>query len=69
MKSLLIRQAGLARCLLRTVVIESNLYVYSFREQVESLWENELKEPVSKMLEYHLGLVMTLLEKGDPEQS
>lgn len=69
MKSLLIRQAGLARCLLSTVVIESNLYVYSFREQVESLWENELKEAVSKMLEYHLGLVMTLSEKGDPEQS
>lgn len=58
-KSLLIRQAGFARCLLSTVVIESNLYVYSFREQVESLWENELEEPVSKMLEYHLGLVMT----------
>ena len=44
------------------------LYVHSFQEQVELLSQDELKELVCRMLEHQPGLVMTLLEKGNPEQ-
>ena len=68
MKSLLIKWTGFACCLLNTVAIESCLYVHSFQEQVELLSQDELKELVWRMLEHQPGLVMTLLEKGNPEQ-
>lgn len=57
---------GFQWCLLSTVTIE--LCVYSFQEQVESLLQDEPKEHVSRMLEYQPGLIMTWLEKGDPEK-
>ena len=68
MKPLLIKWTGFACCFLNALAVESCFYVYSFQEQVESLSQDELKELVCRMLEYQPGLVMTLLEKGDPEQ-
>ena len=68
MKSLLIKWTGFPCCLLNTVAIELCFCKYSFQEQVESLSQDELKKLLSRMLEYQPDLVMTLLEKGDPEQ-
>ena len=67
MKSLLIKWSGFTCCLLNTVAIKLWLYLYSFSGQAELLSQDELKELVCRMLEHQPSLVMTLLEKDDPE--
>ena len=68
MRSLSIKWSCFPCCLLNTAAIESELYLYSFQEQVELLSQDESKELVCRMLVHQPGLVMTLLEEDDPEQ-